>query len=59
MPERYIDKDERYPDYELQNEPYYSATPFEFTDEELADYQRVRNEYADWQEKLKAMVGDE
>lgn len=59
MPERYIDADERYPDYYLTTDNYHAATPFEFTNEEIADYYRVRGEYANWQEKLRLTVGGE
>ena len=59
-PVKHLDVDESFPVFTLQdNRGWDDAAypPQEFTEEELADYQRVNKEFADWQRRLSERFG--
>jgi len=55
---RYLEVNEWYPVLELSDEQGVWSSPAEFTDEELADFERVCKEFDDWQQKLAARFGE-
>ena len=49
----YIDCDEFYPFYALQERPWWSGSKvIELTDEEYRDYQAITDKFEAWQDKL-------
>ena len=56
MNQRWIYKDEWWPVYTLENDGHRpNPGPFDLTDEELVDYERVMTEFWEWQSKLEEM----
>ena len=53
MPKRYVSEDEWYPVYLLSDERI--DPEFEFTDEEIADYEQMMSKFREWQKKLRAL----
>lgn len=60
MPKRSFDISEEYPVFSLYTGQGYNDDaypPQEFSEDELADYERVLREYGDWQDKIKTRFG--
>jgi len=52
----HYDEDEWYPVYSLYKNKQWHDTPVEITDAEWADYNRVMDEFAVWQEKIEMLI---
>ena len=60
MTKKHLDITEWYPVFVLDNEDGYNDTiylPQDFSEDELTDYERVRSEFKNWQNKLKQRFG--
>ena len=60
MPKRTMDVSEKYPVFSLYAGVGYNDDAYpeqEFSEDELADYERVLREYDAWQNKIKSRFG--
>lgn len=56
MPKRFIGTDELWPFYEIEEGESGALGPFEFSDADLADYNRVTEEFNKWQDRLQGLI---